>query len=540
MIDKHLKETRLYFANNALLAAREAKDGTQYINPNYGLTRYIKECVTDYKACLRGEFDDTTAHQQYYTYLKTGEMIGILPNPTKTNESRNFKTPETKEKGKVNMKTIEISESGLNSIRKTLVIALGIIDSALDSGTVNVPTETPTTETPVTETPVTETPVTETPVTEKSNIRGRILGDVRLRKCLGPETERPFKRKSRKTKIVTMYELAYNNTPTPAELNDPKFETLNAVTLANARLKLVNSIGTASKAAIKHFTKLVEDKKIKARDGSHEIKCLNAQIKTMTAENKRLTLLIEELAVSASEQLTAERSNEESKTPAVAEPIAETPAVAEPIAETPAVAEPETETPAVAEPITLAESIALAEPETETPAVVEPVVYEKCPLGAPDGYTMNPKEGFTYTEYKGWSDADLVRDNRMFKARIVSGAGYEKCPLGAPYGYVMNIAAHPYSYSEYKGWTDEQLINDNRMFKAQRVEGLPLKSATVEGKADANYDDLLELTRMLMVDGSDLTDLMNTVTNYAPTLETVRVEDMPALYSDLQKHRVDD
>ena len=401
------------------------------------------------------------------------------------------------------MKTIEISESGLNSIRKTLVIALGIIDSALESGTVNVPTETP-----VAEPPVTEPPVTETPVTEKSDIRARILGDVRLRKCLAPDTERPFKRKSRKTKIVTMYELAYNNTPTPAELNDPKFETLNAATLANARLKLVNSIGTASKAAIKHFTKLVEDKKIKSRDGSHEIKCLNAQIKTMTAENKRLTLLIEELAVLASEQLTAERSNEESKTPAVAEPITETPAVAEPI--------------------------------TETPVAVEPVVYEKCALGAPDGYTMNPQHGFTYTEYKGWTDADLVRDNRMFKARIVSGAGYEKCPLGAPYGYVMNIGAHPYTYSEYKGWTNEQLIDDNRMFKAQRVEGLPLKSATVEGKADANYDDLLELTKTLMIDGSDLTDLMNTVTNYAPTLETVRVEDMPALYSDLQKHRVSD
>lgn len=70
--------TRKHFAKIAIDCAKEAKNNSSLINPEYGLERYLKEKVKIYKLILRGGDDDSVTFQQYKNYLQTGICYPIL------------------------------------------------------------------------------------------------------------------------------------------------------------------------------------------------------------------------------------------------------------------------------------------------------------------------------------------------------------------------------------------------------------------------------------------------------------------------------
>ncbi len=73
-----IKRTRKHFASLHIACAREAKGGKTWINPSYGLERYISEEVKRAKQTMRGGSDHTLTFLQYAHFLETGESVAIL------------------------------------------------------------------------------------------------------------------------------------------------------------------------------------------------------------------------------------------------------------------------------------------------------------------------------------------------------------------------------------------------------------------------------------------------------------------------------
>lgn len=75
---KNLQNTRNWYVNNKLSCIHEAISEKAYINPEFGLDNYVKQCADQIKKIKNGDFDHTLAFQQKLHYLNTGESVAIL------------------------------------------------------------------------------------------------------------------------------------------------------------------------------------------------------------------------------------------------------------------------------------------------------------------------------------------------------------------------------------------------------------------------------------------------------------------------------